>query len=80
MSLTSHRLLSQYTMIVDEPELYEFDWEANWRYYQRYKEAKAAGLTMVERRLFAESNSDIGVLRKLVKDGCPPELISRIVL
>lgn len=67
-------------MTVDEPELYEFDWETSAVYYKRYREAKKAGLTMAERRLFAESDTDIGVLRKLVEDGCPVDLIRKIVL
>jgi hypothetical protein len=66
--------------MVDEPELFEFDWERQTVYYQRYNEAKQAGLTMMERRLFAESDTDIGILRKLVTSECPVELIRKIVL
>lgn len=64
---------------VEEPDP-DFDWEASEVYYRRYREAKKAGLTMAERRLFADSDVDIGVLRRLVDDGCPPELIAQIVL
>ena len=47
---------------------------------QRYKEARDAELTVVEAELFADSDADIGELRRLVKDGCPVEAIRRIVL
>jgi len=47
---------------------------------RRYWEALDSGLTTVEARLFAESEADIGELRRLVKDGCPLETIRRIVL
>lgn len=50
------------------------------RYLRRYREARRAGLTIVEARLFAESPADVGELRKLVKGGCPVELIRDIVL
>ena len=80
LSLNTHQLIGQYTMAVNEPDLYEFDWETSAVYYSRYREAKRAGLTMAERRLFAESDTDIGILRKLVDDGCPVDLIRQIVL
>ena len=47
---------------------------------RRYREAVQAGLTIVEARLFADSEADVGELRRLVEAGCPPELIRRIVL
>jgi hypothetical protein len=46
----------------------------------RYTEARRAGLSMVEARLFAESDEDVGVLRKLVEKGCAPQLIARVLL
>lgn len=49
-------------------------------YRRRYHEARKAGFTMVEAQLFADSKADVGVLRKLVKDGCPVDLIRAIVL
>lgn len=49
-------------------------------YRRRYHEARRAGLTMVEAQLFADSATDIGLLRRLVKDGCPVDLIREIVL
>lgn len=64
---------------VEEPDP-DFDWENSTVYYNRYHEAKKAGLTILERRLFAESSTDVALLRKLVADGCPPELIAQIVL
>jgi hypothetical protein len=47
---------------------------------RRRKEALAAGLTLVEARLFAESDRDVGQLRMLVRDGCPAATIARILL
>lgn len=45
----------------------------------RYDEARAAGLTMANAMAFAENHVDVGQLRKLVKAGCPPRIIARIV-
>lgn len=47
---------------------------------RRYVEAREAGLTIVEARLFAESDRDVGELRRLVKKGCPVEQLRRIIL
>lgn len=47
---------------------------------RRYTEARRAGLTIVEARLFAESDRDVGELRKLVEKRCPVELVRQIVL
>lgn len=46
---------------------------------QRYREAEEAGLTHQQACEFAFSEEDVGILRRLVKDGCPPKLIWRIV-
>jgi hypothetical protein len=58
----------------------DFSWEASTVFYNRYWEARKAGLTMVEAKLFASSSEDIGQLRKLVAKGCPVDTIRRIVL
>lgn len=47
---------------------------------RRYTEARKAGLTIVEARLFAESDADVGELRRLVEHGCPIDQIRAIVL
>lgn len=47
---------------------------------RRYLEALQAGLTGREAQVFAESNRDIGELRKCVAGRCSPKLIARIVL
>ena len=49
-----------------------------WR--SRFHEAVEAGLSVVDATVFADSHEDIGLLRRLVRDGCSPELIARIVL
>ena len=48
----------------------------NWR----YDEARRAGLSPVEAALFAESDCDLGELRKLVKNGCPLDQLRAIIL
>ena len=45
----------------------------------RFTEARQAGLTLVEARLFAESDTDVGLLRTLVNGDCPSKLIARIL-
>lgn len=47
---------------------------------RRYTEARRAGLTIIEARLFADSDGDVGELRKLVAKGATPAQIRAIVL
>lgn len=47
---------------------------------RRFREARKAGLTLVEARLFADSDTDIGLLRKLAAAGCPPVTIAHILI
>lgn len=47
---------------------------------RRYQEARAAGLSIAESELFASSETETGELRQLVKAGCPPDLIARILI
>lgn len=47
---------------------------------RRFEEARDAGLTLVEARLFAESDIDIGLLRKCVEAGCPAILLAKIIV
>jgi membrane-associated PAP2 superfamily phosphatase len=58
----------------------EADDERALMYRRRYREARRAGLTIVEAQLFASSRADIGQLRRLVAADCPPDLIRRIML
>jgi hypothetical protein len=46
----------------------------------RYEEIRKLGMNRVEARLLAEAGTDLNLLRKLVSDGCPPELAVRIAL
>lgn len=48
--------------------------------YRRLCEAEEAGLSLVAATEFAKSSIDIEELRKLVRAGCKPELIGRILL
>ena len=47
---------------------------------RRYTEARAAGLEHLDAIRFARSDRDVGELRRLVKAGCPPTVLARIVL
>jgi hypothetical protein len=49
-------------------------------FLNRSAEAIRAGLSVDEARAFAHSGVDIGLLRFLVRAGCPLELLRRIVL
>ena len=67
----------------EQPELDAADWLDGehlsvWR--RRYREARAAGLDQRDAACFADSTADIGMLRTLVDDGCPVDLIAAIVL
>lgn len=46
----------------------------------RYHEARAYGLTRVEARLYAESAIDAADLRRLIRVGCPPAQVAKILL
>lgn len=56
-----------------DPELVEV-------YRRRHKEARAAGLSIVEAKLFADGDQDVGWLRLLVGGGCDADLIARIII
>jgi hypothetical protein len=47
---------------------------------RRCREAQDAGMTKVEARLFAESEVDVGLLRKLVSAGCPAAKLAGVLL
>lgn len=47
---------------------------------RRYQEARRAGLSIVEAKLFADSGEDVGLLRRCVKNDWTPSQIARIVL
>lgn len=46
----------------------------------RRLEARRAGMTRAEAEVFADCDMDVGMLRKLVRGGCPPELLAWILL
>ncbi len=47
---------------------------------RRYAEAREFGLSPVEARLWAESEVDVGELRRLKRLGCPPLVAAKILL
>lgn len=47
---------------------------------RRYQEAIDAGLGCAEAAIFADNGEDIGLLRRLIRDGCDPALIAAIVV
>lgn len=54
--------------------------EADTVWIRRFLEAFTAGFTESEAAEFAESHTDIGLLRKLVRGGCPPDKLREILL
>ena len=44
----------------------------------RAREARRLGCSLLEARTFAASGGDLGLLRKLVEQGCSPQLALRI--
>jgi hypothetical protein len=46
----------------------------------RYREARKAGMTFAESKMFADSDIDIGELRRRVKQHVPPDLLAKIIL
>ena len=48
--------------------------------HRRLREAQRAGMSLCEARLFAESDIDIGELRRRLEQGVPPEWLAKIVL
>jgi hypothetical protein len=47
---------------------------------KRYREARAAGLTIVEAKIWADSGDDVGELRRLIRLGCPADALAKILL
>jgi hypothetical protein len=46
----------------------------------RFSQICALGIGQLDAQLLADSGADIGLLRRLVGQGCPPPLAARIVL
>jgi hypothetical protein len=46
----------------------------------RLSQISALGIGQVDAQLLAETGADLGLLRRLVGQGCPPPLAARIVL
>lgn len=68
---------------VEQPELDAADHRVGepltiWR--RRYREARSAGLDQFDATVFADSDADIGVLRRLVAAGCDPQTLAAIIL
>ncbi len=66
-----------------EPEETPEDWhnrETARILRRRRDEALQNGMSLVEARLFAESDINIGDLRHLVKSHCPGDMLARILL
>ena len=64
----------------EQPEPFVMSDEALERHRHRYREARRAGLTMRDSKLFASSQIDIEDMRALARRGCDPDLILRILL
>jgi hypothetical protein len=46
----------------------------------RYQEARRSGMSIVEANLFADSDIDVGELRRLVDADCPSDLLAGVLL
>ena len=46
----------------------------------RFRQIRSLGMNPVEARLLAETGADLGLLRRLVGNGCPPDLAVKIAL
>jgi len=46
----------------------------------RYRQLRELGIGRLLARLLAESGADLGLVRKLVSQGCTPELAAKIAL
>lgn len=64
----------------DETELeIPSDQELEYRRW-RYKEARAMHLTIVEAKVFADTDIPMSRLRELVAKGCPDQLLAKVLL
>lgn len=48
--------------------------------WNRYKEARRAGMSIVEAQLWADSGADVGLLRRCVTNGWTAEQIRDVLL
>lgn len=68
---------------MDEIDVYQPDDEpaeetvVQWN---RYKEARKAGLSIVEAQIWADSHGDVGLLRLCVRNRWTPEQIRAVLL
>lgn len=62
---------------VEQPEPPDEETVVRWN---RYKEARRAGLSIVEAQLFADSLIDVGLLRSCVANGWSGEQIRDVLL
>jgi hypothetical protein len=46
----------------------------------RFREIRKLGMSHIEARLLAETGADLGLVRQLVANGCPPSLALKIAL
>ena len=46
----------------------------------RFRQIRRLGLSHMEARLLAETGADVGLIRRLVANGCPPSLAVKIAL
>jgi len=64
------------TTEADEPLNAEHEAVVCWRLSQML----SLGIGQLEAEMLAESDADLGLLRRLIGQGCPPPLAVRIVL
>ena len=64
----------------DAGELADGDSERDEILRWRRSQILALGIGEMDAALLAETGADLGLLRRLVAQGCPPQLVVRIVL
>ena len=64
----------------NENEVEEPNREAREVLKWRFRQIRSLGMNPVEARLLAETGADLGLLRRLVGNGCPPDLAVKIAL
>jgi hypothetical protein len=64
----------------DAQPLERYDTEQEDVFAWRFGQICSLGIDLLDAQLLAETGADLGLLRRLVGQGCPPALAARIVL
>ena len=64
----------------DAQPLERHDAEQEDVFVWRFTQIRKLGIDLLDAQLLAETGADLGLLRRLVGQGCPPALAARIAL